>query len=96
MTSTPAGSSKGKGCAPTNWHLCTLLTVPTVEQISTLELPIEIIPEQRDTVPTEYTVNTQFLVSGTSDGPPWTGYFVNLPGARLAVTNVYGVWYKIH
>ena len=95
MTSTPAGPSKGKGHVPTDWRLRALANVPTVEQISNLELPMDIVPEQQDTVPAEYAVNTQFLISGTSDGPPWTGYYVQLPGARLAVTNVYGVWCEI-
>jgi len=40
-------------------------------------------------------VNTQFLVSGTSNGPPWTGYYVKLPGAHLTVTNIYGVWFEL-
>jgi len=74
MTSTPAGSLKGKGRAPTDWRLRALPNVPTVEQLSNLELPMDALPEQHDTVPTEYAVNTTFLVSGTSDGPPWTGY----------------------
>jgi len=96
MTSTPAGSLKGKGRAPTDWHLCALPNIPTVEQLSNLELPMDALPEQRDTVPTEYVVNTTFLVSGTSDGPPWTGYYVQLLEARLAVTNIYGVWFELH
>jgi len=95
MTSTPAGSSKGKGRAPTDWHLRALPNVPTVEQLSSLELPMDALPEQRDTVPAEYAVNTTFLVSGTLDGPPWTGYYVQLPGARLAVTNIYSVWFEL-
>jgi len=92
MTSTPAGLSKGKGHAPTDWRLRALPNVPTVEQLSNLELPMDALPEQRDTVPTEYAVNATFLVSGTADGPPWMGYYVQLPGARLAVTKsmVYG------
>jgi len=95
MTSTPARSSKGKGCAPTDWCLRALPNIPTVEQLSNLELPIEAMPEQRDTVPTEYAINTTFLVSGTVDGPPWTGYYVRLPRARLAVMNIYGIWFKL-
>jgi len=77
MTSTPAGS-KGKGHAPTDWHLRALQNVLTPMQIGALELPMEVIPEQKDTVPTEYAVNTQFLISGTADGPPWTGYYATL------------------
>ena len=56
---------------------------------------MEALPEQRDTVPTEYAMNVDFLVSGTADGPPWTGYYVHLAGARLAVTNIYGVWFEL-
>src|SRR6266581_977149 len=94
MTSTP-GPSKGKGRAPTDWRLRALPNVPTVEQLSNLVLPMDALPEQRDTVPAEYAVNATFLVSGTSDGPPWMGYYIRLPGACLAVTNIYGVWFEI-
>jgi len=94
MTSTPSGS-KGKGRAATDWRLHALSNVPTVEQLSNLALPMDALPEQRDTVPAEYAVNTQFLISGTSDGPPWTGYYVQLPGARLAITNIYGIWFEL-
>ena len=76
MTSTPVGPSKGKGRAPTDWRLRALSNVPTVEQLSNLELPMAAMPEQQDTVPAEYAVNTDFLVSGTAERPPWTGYFV--------------------
>jgi len=103
MTSTPAGSSKGKGRAPTDWRLRAptdwrlraLPNVPTVEQLSNLELPMEAMPEQWDTVPATNTVNTVFLVSGTADNVPWTGYYVLLDNARLAVTNIYGVWFEL-
>ena len=56
---------------------------------------MDALPEQWDMVPPEYAVNTTFLVSGTAEGPPWTGYYVQLPGARLAVTNIYGVWFEL-
>jgi len=95
MTSTPAGSSKGKGRAPTDWRLRALPNVPTVEQLSNLELPMEAMPEQRDTVPATNAVNTVFLISGTADNVPWTGYYILLDGARLAVTNIYGVWFEL-
>jgi len=95
MTSTPIGSSKGKGRAPVDWRLHALSNVPTVEQLSNLELPMAAMPEQQDTVPAEYAINTDFLVSGTAERPPWTGYYVPLPGACLAVTNIYGVWFEL-
>jgi len=96
MTLTPSSSgTKGKGHAPTDWRLRALPNVPTVEQLSNLELPIEALLEQRDTVPAEYAVNVDFLVSRIADSPPWTGYYVRLPGAHLAVTNIYGVWFEL-
>jgi len=95
MTSTPAGAVKGKGCAPTDWHLRALSNVPTVEQLSNLELPMDALPEQQDMVPAVYAMNTQFLVSGMLDGPPWTGYYVQLPGARLTITNIYSMWFEL-
>jgi len=94
MTSTPSGS-KGKGRAPTDWRLRAIAEVPTLAQLSALELPMEVTPEQKDTVPAANAVNTQFLVSGTVEGPPWTGYYASFHGAQLAVTNVFGVWCEI-
>ena len=64
-------------------------------QLSTLELPMEVTPEQKDTVPTSNAVNMQFLISGIAEGPPWTSYYATFRGARLAVTNVFGVWCEI-
>src|SRR6266704_1490080 len=96
MTSTPTSSLKGKGRAPINWCLCAIKDVPSPAQLGALELPMEVIPEQWDTVPAEYAINMQFLVSGTAEGPPWTGYYATLCGACLAVTNIFGVWCKIH
>jgi len=69
--------------------------VPSTQQLSLLELPMEVMPKQKDTVSTEYAVNTQFLISGTSEGPPWTGYYATLQGARLAISNIFGVWCEI-
>ena len=94
MTSTPAGTSKGKGHTPTDWHLRALDNVPTSDQLSALELPMNAMPEQKDTVPTKYTGNVQFLVA-TQEGAPWTGYFATWRGAKIAVSNIYGVWFEI-
>ena len=66
--------TKGKGCVPTDWRLRALDNIPTSDQLSALELPMNAMPEQKDTVPAEYTGNVRFLVA-TQDGAPWTGYF---------------------
>ena len=94
MTSTPAGTLKGKGHTPTDWRLCALDNIPTSDQLSALELPMNAMPEQKDTVPAEYTGNVRFLVT-TQDGAPWTGYFATWRGAKIAVSNIYGVWFEI-
>ena len=95
MTSTPAGLSKGKGRTPTDWRLRVLDNVPTLDQLSALALPMNAMPEQKDTVPAEYTGNIQFLVA-TQEGAPWTGYFATWRGVKIAVSNIYGVWFEIH
>jgi len=78
-----------------DWQLQAITKVPTIAQLGALELPMEVLPEQKDTVPTANMVNTQFLVSGTTEEPPWTGYYATLRGARLAITNIFGVWCEV-
>jgi len=94
MTSTPS-RSKGKSRVPTDWQLRAIADIPSITQLSALELPMEVIPEQKDTVPAANAVNTQFLISRTAEGPPWTGYYATFRGAQLAISNIYGIWCKI-
>ncbi len=90
MTLTPSGT-KGKGKVPSDWRLRTLSTIPTVDELAELRLPIKAFPEQRDTVPAEFAVNTQFLINDV----PWIGYYGQYNNARVAVSNMYGVWFEI-
>ncbi len=90
MTSTPS-RSKGKGKVPSNWRLHALSVVPTPNELAELHLPIKAFPEQKDTIPAEYAVNTQFLINNV----PWIGYYGQFNNARVAVSNMYGVWFEI-
>src|SRR5260221_215234 len=90
MTSVPSGS-KGKGKVPSDWRIRALATVPTPDDLANLHLPIKAFPEQKDTVPAEYAVNTQFLINDV----PWIGYYGQYNNARIAVSNMYGVWFEI-
>src|SRR5260221_5062650 len=90
MTSTPTGS-KGKGKVPSDWRLCALSNIPTPNELAELRLPINAFPEQKDTVPAEFAVNTEFLVNDV----PWIGYYGQFNNARIAVSNMYGVWFEI-
>src|SRR5260221_2288378 len=90
MTSVPSGS-KGKGRVPSDWRLRALPQVPTPDDLAELRLPIAAFPEQRDTVPVEFAVNTQFLINDV----PWIGYYGQYNNARVAVSNIYGVWFEI-
>jgi len=56
---------------------------------------MEAMPEQTDSVPAEFTGNTRYLVSGTPEAGPWTGYYANYRGVKIAVSNIYGVWFEI-
>src|SRR5712691_7009734 len=91
MTSVPSGS-KGKGKTPSDWRLRALQIVPTPDELRGLRLPIKALPEQKDTIPAEYAVNAQFLINDV----PWIGYYAQFNNARLAVSNMYGVWFEIH
>src|SRR6267378_7165874 len=95
MTSVPIGRTKGKGRAPSDWHLRAITNIPSSEQLSRLALPMEAMPEQTDSVPAEFTGNTRYLVAGMPEAGPWTGYYANYRGAKIAVSNIYGVWFEI-
>jgi len=110
MTSTPSGSKEkqktpeGLGI-PTDWCVCAV-NLPTEASLAVLDLPFETIPEEKDTVPAEFTARVRHLVGGQSivvvkDGQevkkkaPFTGYYACFKGALLALSNVYGVWFEI-
>jgi hypothetical protein len=59
-------------------------------------LPFNVTPEQMFSIPDEYTTGLQhYENTNDPDSVPWTGYYGNYQGARLAVTNTFGVWFKI-
>jgi len=93
MTLTPSGSKEkqktpeGLGI-PTNWCVCTI-NQPTEESLAVLNLPFETIPEEKDTIPAEFTARVCHLVGGQSiaviiDGKevnkkaPFTAYYACL------------------
>jgi hypothetical protein len=41
-----------------------------------------------------YKTNLQFLVTG-QEGAPWTGYYADFYGVKLAVSNFLRIWFKI-
>jgi hypothetical protein len=50
--------------------------------------------EQRDCIPGTYTKNLMHLQT-RQDQAPWTGYYALYKGAKLAVSNCYGMWFEI-
>ena len=60
-----------------------------------LQCPFEIESlEQRDYVPSEYTVNLEHF-NVDQKMTPWTRYFTTYQSAKLAITNLYRVWFEI-
>jgi hypothetical protein len=51
-------------------------------------------PEDRNSVPSVYKTNLRFLVMG-QEGAPWTGYYADFYGVKLAVSNFLGIWFEI-
>jgi hypothetical protein len=50
--------------------------------------------EQRDCIPKTYTQNLMHLQARQKQAP-WTGYYALHKGAKLAVSNCYGMWFEI-
>ena len=97
MTSTPQ-TSKGKGKHPLrDWHVHTLTEThdSSPEALSQLQLPFQVYPETKDTVPATHTDNIKHLVAG-QEGVPFMAYYIMLNGAKITITNCYGVWFKFH
>src|ERR1700722_11460119 len=71
--------------------------IQTKEQLSVLKCPFRLPPEQSHEIPAEFTENVKFYESNPTDANPvpWTGYYAMYRGARLAVSNAYGVWFEI-
>jgi hypothetical protein len=66
-----------------------------VKRLPDLKLPPkEQLSQDRDSVPTTWTENLQFLVTG-QDNAPWTGYYATFNGAKMAVSNFLGIWFEI-
>jgi hypothetical protein len=82
---------KGK---TSDWRLRNIDRIPTREELAHVRCPSEVFPETKDTVPAQFSENVRHLTT-PQENAPWTGYYVTLNGAKLAVTNVYGVWFEI-
>jgi len=110
MTSTPSGSKEkqktpeGLGI-PTDWCV-RAIDQPTEESLAVLDLPFKTKPETKDTVPSEFSERVCHLVGGqdivvridgkeVSKKAPFTAYYACFKGALLALSNIYGVWFKI-
>ena len=96
MTLTPQ-MSKGKGKQPPkDWCVRTLDKGHdySSKALSQLQLPFQVYPEIKDSVPATHTDNVKHLTAG-QEGVPFTGYYATLNGAKIAITNCYGVWFKV-
>ena len=96
MTSTPQ-MSKGKGKqSQKDWHVRALGEEHdySPEALSQLRLPFQVYPEIKDSVPVTHTNNVKHLTAG-QEGAPFTGYYATLNGAKIAVTNCYGIWFEV-
>jgi hypothetical protein len=78
-----------------DWKSRGLDKVPTEEECAAVRLPFKIYPGSVDCYSTKYTVNLRHLVTGQESGTPWTGYYANFKGAKLAVSNMFGAWFEI-
>jgi len=69
---------------------------PNVEQMGNLILPFSLKPETLNSVPSKFSENAMFIESMMLPGSvPWTGYYITIHRAKVAVSNTYGVWFEI-
>ena len=59
-----------------------------------LQCPFRLPPETENHIPAEFTGRLAFLKAGEHNAP-WTGYYANHNGHKLAVANYAGVWFEI-
>jgi hypothetical protein len=90
MTSTSGSSSS------VDWQVLQLPNATPLSpgQLSQQRCPFYLEPEDRDSVPAVYKTNLRFLVMG-QEGAPWTGYWADFYGVKLAVLNFLGIWFEI-
>jgi len=65
----------------------------SIKALQELWLPFKVNPEQTDTVPAEWRGNAFHLMT-PQQGVPFTGYYAPFRLTKIAVTNVYGVWFE--
>jgi hypothetical protein len=87
-------SSKGKSSL-SNWRTKSSKEIPTCEALTALQCLFKVDNlEQRDYIPSEYTQNLEHF-NVDQKITPWTRYFATHQGMKLAVTNLYGVWFEV-
>ena len=67
----------------------------SAKALSILKCPFWTIPEPKDSVPAKFTEKARHLQGG-QNGAPYTGYYAQFNNALVSVSNVYGVWFKVH
>src|SRR6266853_2632878 len=77
-----------------DWRSRGFLAVPSPKDCAKLRLPIAFYPEDRDYMKKEFPENLHHLVAG-QDNTPWTGYYANYEGAKLALSSSFRVWFEI-
>ena len=85
-------SSKGK--ERRDWQIKLQDELAHPADLAKLKFPFKCSPELKDSVPAEYTENLEHL-QGMQKGAPWTGYYGNYRGAKIAIAMAYGMWYEI-
>ena len=70
---------------------------PTPDELAHVRCPFAITPEVTpSSVPSKFTKNLRhYTADATPESVPWSGYYANYLGARLAVANAFGVWFEI-
>jgi hypothetical protein len=66
----------------------------TKSALGALRCPFRLSPETENDIPSKYTGQLAFLKAGEHN-TPWTGYYGNHNGHKLAIINYTGAWFEI-
>jgi hypothetical protein len=95
MGDSSTGKTKASAsCGDWRWVQMRGPTESTESVLAALQCPFRLSPETENYIPSEYTGQLVFLRTGEHNAP-WTGFYGNHNGHKLAVANYAGMWFEI-
>jgi hypothetical protein len=79
---------------PKDWRNMYEASIEHESNPANMQCPFPIRPEINDMILKKYTVNMEHILMETGH-VPWSGYYTNYKHTRIALSNAWGIWFKI-